>query len=202
MLRAPSGHSRVSSLVRAIQVSPRLLHDAVLRRHAVLAINNNAQRLAQVLLADRAPAYRHSALPSARSWPDRPASTVSLLVRIAWLCARRRCTSRRACGEVIHWLSPFAIAVRPSSDAPSLSWIKGNRCAYASGSLYSAFPASCIIRPWLTSMPSCCRRYKPRPATCGLGSCMAATTRETPAAISASQHGGVRPWWLQGSSVT
>ena len=28
----------------------RLLHDAVLRRHAVLAINNNAQRLTQVLL--------------------------------------------------------------------------------------------------------------------------------------------------------
>ena len=36
----------------------------------------------------------------------------------------------------------------------------------------------------------------------GFGSCIAATTRLTPAAISASQHGGVRPWWLQGSRVT
>ena len=31
---------------------------------------------------------------------------------------------------------------------------------------------------------------------------MAATTRLTPAATSASAQGGVRPWWLQGSRVT
>ncbi len=31
---------------------------------------------------------------------------------------------------------------------------------------------------------------------------MPMTTRDTPAAMSASAHGGVLPWWLQGSSVT
>jgi hypothetical protein len=40
------------------------------------------------------------------------------------------------------------------------------------------------------------------PATSGLGSAMAATTRATPARMSASAQGGVRPKWLQGSSVT
>ena len=36
----------------------------------------------------------------------------------------------------------------------------------------------------------------------GFGSRIAQTTRATPAATSASAQGGVRPWWLQGSSVT
>ena len=31
---------------------------------------------------------------------------------------------------------------------------------------------------------------------------MASTTRAMPAAITAWLHGGVRPWWQQGSSVT
>ena len=43
---------------------------------------------------------------------------------------------------------------------------------------------------------------EPAPATSGFGSSIAATTRPTPAAISASAHGGVRPKWLHGSSVT
>ena len=42
----------------------------------------------------------------------------------------------------------------------------------------------------------------PAPATRGSGSSSAATTRVTPAAISASAHGGVRPWCEHGSSVT
>ena len=36
----------------------------------------------------------------------------------------------------------------------------------------------------------------------GLGSRIAATTRDTPALIRACAHGGVFPWWLQGSRVT
>ena len=40
------------------------------------------------------------------------------------------------------------------------------------------------------------------PAATGLGSDWAKTTRRTPAAISASVHGPVRPVWLQGSRVT
>ena len=39
-------------------------------------------------------------------------------------------------------------------------------------------------------------------ADSGFGSAAAMTTRATPASISASLHGGVRPWWSQGSSVT
>src|SRR3569623_513048 len=42
----------------------------------------------------------------------------------------------------------------------------------------------------------------PCPATSGFRSVTAATTRATPALIKASAHGGVRPKWLHGSSVT
>ncbi len=42
----------------------------------------------------------------------------------------------------------------------------------------------------------------PLAATRGSGSSTAVTTRATPAATSASEQGGVRPWWAQGSSVT
>jgi len=42
----------------------------------------------------------------------------------------------------------------------------------------------------------------PCPATAGSGSSTATTTRLTPAAMSASAHGGVRPWCEQGSRVT
>ena len=51
-------------------------------------------------------------------------------------------------------------------------------------------------------MPAARRRATPWPATSGLGSRIAITTRPTPAATSASQQGGVRPWCEQGSSVT
>ena len=53
-----------------------------------------------------------------------------------------------------------------------------------------------------TTTPAARSRATPWPLTSGLGSVCATTTRATPAAISASQHGGVRPWWLHGSSVT
>ena len=51
-------------------------------------------------------------------------------------------------------------------------------------------------------MPASVQHAPALPATSGLGSRIAATTRATPASISASAQGGVRPWWLQGSSVT
>jgi len=53
-----------------------------------------------------------------------------------------------------------------------------------------------------TVMPAARRRSMPRPLTSGLGSRNATSTRASPTSMSASQHGGVRPWWLQGSSVT
>ena len=54
---------------------------------------------------------------------------------------------------------------------------------------------SCPITKPLTSLTAA-------PATFGFGSVEAATTRTTPAWINVSAHGGVRPVWLQGSSVT
>ncbi len=62
--------------------------------------------------------------------------------------------------------------------------------------------ASASSSPLATSMPAAASRASPCPATSGLGSRIAATTRATPAAINASAQGGVRPKWLQGSSVT
>ena len=45
-------------------------------------------------------------------------------------------------------------------------------------------------------------RAVPWPLTSGFGSPTAISTRPTPAATSASQQGGVRPWCAQGSSDT
>jgi hypothetical protein len=59
-----------------------------------------------------------------------------------------------------------------------------------------------LATPTSTSMPAARRAAAPRPSTPGLGSTMATTQRVTPAAITASTHGGVRPWWAQGSRVT
>ena len=53
-----------------------------------------------------------------------------------------------------------------------------------------------------TSMPASRKLRKPSPATSGLGSSMGATTRATPACISASAQGGVRPWCEHGSRLT
>ena len=55
---------------------------------------------------------------------------------------------------------------------------------------------------WPMAMPAAAMRAVPWPLTSGFGSPTAISTRPTPAATSASQHGGVRPWWAQGSSVT
>ncbi len=62
--------------------------------------------------------------------------------------------------------------------------------------------ACCAWSPTLTSMPAARSRSKPLPRTRGSGSSIAATTRVTPAAMSASVQGGVRPWWLHGSRLT
>ena len=52
------------------------------------------------------------------------------------------------------------------------------------------FPRLGLEDPLCTAIPACIRRSRPRPATSGLGSCIAATTRATPAPTSASAHGG------------
>ena len=62
--------------------------------------------------------------------------------------------------------------------------------------------ASFSSNPQAVSIPAARNFASPLPATSGFGSLIAATTRETPAASKASAHGGVRPKWLHGSSVT
>ena len=61
--------------------------------------------------------------------------------------------------------------------------------------------ASDASSPSWTSIPAARNFAKPLPATSGLGSLMAATTRFTPAVISASAHGAVRPVCEQGSRL-
>ena len=57
-------------------------------------------------------------------------------------------------------------------------------------------------KPAATSIPASAKMAKPLPATCGLGSTIAAITFATPAAFKPSAQGGVRPKWLHGSRVT
>ncbi|MNN32954.1 hypothetical protein D3C81_1466910 [compost metagenome] len=130
------------------------------------------------------------------------ASTLAALVSTTLALARKRCTAERAAGPVIHWLSPLAMAVRPSRLMASLARTNGTPCSMRLRKPGFRARAWVSSTPLATSMPASARRRRPCPATCGLGSCMAATTRATPACTSASAHGGVRPWWLQGSSVT
>ena len=51
------------------------------------------------------------------------------------------------------------------------------------------------------AMPAA-RSASPPAFDLGLGSRIAATTRTTPDSMSPPAHGGVRPWWLQGSRLT
>ena len=62
-----------------------------------------------------------------------------------------------------------------------------------------------ILGPTVTAMPASRKVAKPLPLTLGFGSAMQQTTLFTPAAIKASQHGGVRlpfPLCQQGSRLT
>jgi hypothetical protein len=126
-----------------------------------------------------------------------PVSTAPARRRQAW-------PSARAASPVIHWLVPSSSAVRPSSDAAIFMRTQGRpRCMREKKPMFSSREASPQSPPITsTSIPAARRRAKPAPATRGFGSWTAATTRAMPAATSASQHGGVRPWCEQGSSVT
>ncbi len=126
-----------------------------------------------------------------------PVSTAPARLRQAW-------PSARAASPVIHWLVPSASAVRPSSDAATFIRTHGlPRSMREKKPMLSSREAAPHSPPTTsTSMPAARKRAMPRPATCGFGSSMATTTLATPASISASQHGGVRPWCEQGSRVT
>src|SRR4051812_27407126 len=75
---------------------------------------------------------------------------------------------------------------------------------------------ACLRKAWLrqraraanspsattTSTPSSRRMPRPRPEAFSVGSSEPTTTRARPASMIASVHGGVWPWWQQGSSET
>jgi hypothetical protein len=129
--------------------------------------------------------------------PD-PTSTASTL-------ARQRCTAARAAGPVIQrWPSVGTSA--PSAVWASFSVTCGRPTVTTlrKPSNCSAIAATIGSSPGpgpTTSRPRAASTCAPPLAT-GLGSAWPITTRATPAATSASVHGGVRPWWAQGSSVT
>ncbi|MCY1550379.1 hypothetical protein D9M68_866310 [compost metagenome] len=112
----------------------------------------------------------------------------------------------RAASPVIHWLTPLPSAVLPSSEAATFKRTQGvfriMRLKKPMLSSREARAASLSGGSSSTAIPAARKRSRPRPATSGFGSLVATTTLATCAAISASQQGGVRPWWEQGSSVT
>ena len=134
------------------------------------------------------------------------ASTVPMPVSSAPARLRQAWPSARAAGPVIHWLTPLCRAVAPSSEAATFMRTQGRpRSMRLKKPIFSsrvAWASGWVAGSTSTTTPAARSRATPWPLTSGLGSVCATTTRATPAAISASQHGGVRPWWLHGSSVT
>jgi hypothetical protein len=129
-------------------------------------------------------------------------STVPTPVSTALARARQAWPSVRAASAVIHWLTPLARPVLPSSDAATFMRTQGCLRTMRLKKPMLSSRASAAPGPTSTSTPAARSRPKPWPATSGFGSASEATTRRTPAAINASQHGPVRPWCEQGSSVT
>lgn len=130
------------------------------------------------------------------------ASTVPMPVSTVQARARQAWPSARASGEVIHWLAPLGSAVKPSREAATFMRTQGvPRSMRLKNPTFKARDAS-APGPTSTATPAARSRANPWPATSGFGSASDATTLPMPAPISASQHGPVRPWWAQGSSVT
>jgi hypothetical protein len=134
---------------------------------------------------EEADAKRASRIPSTprtlscgSSW-----RTVPMPVRMAQARARQRCPSCRAAGPVSHWLAPFRSAVLPSRLAASFRRSHGRERVIRATKPMLISCASAAIRPHSAQHPSLLQASPARcPATCGLGSRMAATTRVTPAA--------------------
>jgi hypothetical protein len=120
--------------------------------------------------------------------------TVPMPDRMAQALARQRWPSRRAAGPVIHWLAPFSSAVTPSKVEAVFRRTHGRPRVMRDTKPTLSSRASASSTPQSVAMPAADSRASPCPATSGFGSRIAATTRATPAAISASAQGGVRPW--------
>ncbi len=130
------------------------------------------------------------------------ASTVPTPTRTASCRCRSRWPSWRAASPVIQRDSPAAVAMRPSKDEANLAVTKGSPAVTQRMYCSLSSRAASASTPTVTSMPARRRLSRPPPLTRGLGSGMAVTQREIPAATTASVQGGVRPWWQQGSRET
>lgn len=115
---------------------------------------------------------------------------------------RMRIEYARARGPVIHFDSPFTVAILPSRVIAALTMTHGVlwRIQWFHDSLRRS--AECARQPVITSMLAWRSRSIPLPLWRGFGSTVAMTTRLIPAAMIASVQGGVRPWVEHGSSVT
>ena len=129
-------------------------------------------------------------------------STVPSPVRMASLCDRIWCTRARAASPVICAALRPASAALPSADTASLSSTCGRPCVILAIWPAWARRASSANRPVSTVTPLVRSLAWPCPATSGLGSSSADTTRLTPALTMASAQGGVLPSCEHGSSVT
>ena len=148
---------------------------------------------------------RHSALGRRTSRSVRPGSSARIVLtptRMASASCRSFIPSRRASGPVIHFDSPLAVAILPSSVIAAFTVTNGSPAMiqWLNATLISA--ACSANKPCSTAMPLRLSHRKARPACSGLGSVAATTTLEMPALMMACVHGGVRPLVEHGSSVT
>src|SRR5579863_74869 len=135
------------------------------------------------------------------------ASTVSTPVSAASACQRSGCTAAREASHVIQkgsrsFCIPEGGAMRPSRVMATFIMTSGRLCRLQRAKPSLSRRASPWQTPTAVSIPAAFSASRPWPATLGLGSMVAATTRPRPAAMIALVQGGVRPVWLQGSRVT
>ncbi len=150
-----------------------------------------------------APANSRPCPAAGRSACGSSASTVPMPTMMASLCARMRWTRSRAASPVI------ATGRRPGGAGFAVGGDRKLEHAHAGGRRACGgcgrHDRAAPPRRRRRRRPRCRRRAAgrgPAPATSGLGSSIAETTRAMPAAITASAQGGDLPKCEQGSSVT
>jgi hypothetical protein len=109
---------------------------------------------------------------------------------------------RRERSLLIHWLSPLRVAMAPSMVDAHLAITCGRPVMWRLMKGSSTSNAAACSMPTPTLMPAFSNILMPLPLTRGFGSTQATSTCFTPASIRAEVHGGVLPWWQQGSSET
>ena len=131
-------------------------------------------------------------------------SAITVLMPTTMAARRWRSSwvSRRDSGPLTQRASPEAQAILPSALMAHFATTYGvlrlmKRKKTGLSSSHS--PRSVSSSTW---MPASRNRADPLPATSGFGSRLPTITRATPAAMSASVHGGCLPVWQHGSSVT